>query len=137
MTLNCEETITFDDRESALPFTRRAGLTVETALDWKGHNRHLFKFLMAHNRYIQLGIASTTNSSHTGFEISLFDLLAFRLGHSSKLYGDINSWGIGLNLDKGQLGPFSINLDFGQMNYDNALSNEDFTTWGLRLGYDF
>jgi len=128
---------TFDNREARMNQPLRLGLTMETAFNWSGHKRDLFKLLLAYTYCEQLGDTITANSDHKGLEVVLLDAMAFRWGHSTRVVGDISSWGVGLMLDERILGPFTVHLDWGQMGYDNVVLGDSEPLWGVRVGYNF
>ncbi len=130
-------TITYDDRETFLPEQIRAGVTMETGFDWEGHQGNLVKFLVAYTHAHQMGDGYPSDSDHTGVEAVLFDTLALRWGNSTKVTGGISSWGLGLLLDGRLLGPFTVQVDMGEMGYDNLISTDSQTLWGLRVRYHF
>ena len=130
-------TNTFDDRQALLPRPLRTGLTVETAFDRAGHRGDLFKVLMAYTRTSRLGDTYRSDADHVGLETLVLDALAVRYGHSTQVIGDIGSWGIGVILDGRLLGPVTVELDWGEMSYDNPVFTGDRTIWGARARYNF
>jgi len=129
-----DSTIAFDERKSLLPQPFRMGVTMQTAFDWTGHERPLVKFLMACT-LARNGSSYLGDTEHVGIEAVFFDALALRLGHSTRISGDIDSWGVGVIINRGLLGSFTVHADVGQMDYDNILVTEGETMWGLRVGY--
>lgn len=135
---NCTDAnYNFDERQALLPRPLRTGVTAETAIDWTDHPGDLIKFLLAYNRTAQLGDTYRPNSDHVGLETLLLDAVAVRYGHSTQVLGDIESWGIGVILDGRLLGPVIVELDWGEMSYDNPLITGDKTIWGARARYNF
>ena len=132
-----DTTVPFDDKEAHLPRPLRFGVTMETAFDWAGHQGNFLKVLLAYTHCHQMGDTYVDDSEHIGLESVFFDTFAIRWGHSSRVTGDIGSWGIGLILDGRLLGPFTVHADMGEMGYNNILTNESETIWGLRVGYNF
>ncbi len=131
------KTIVFDDREAGLPELMRAGITMEAAFDWDGHQRNLVKLLVAYTHCHHRALSNSADSDHTGVEAVFFDTLALRWGNSTKLTGGISSWGVGLSLDGRLLGPFTVQADMGEMGYDNLASTDSETIWGLRVVYHY
>jgi hypothetical protein len=132
-----DETIEFDERYSSLPQPMRLGLTLETAIARSGHGGSVLRFLMAYSRCYQLGDSYAADSGHTGVEAVLYDTLALRWGHSDRVAGGISSWGLGVTLDEQLPGPFAVVIDVGGMGYDNLVTTEGETIWGVRVGYKF
>ncbi len=130
-------TITFDERESLLPRPLRIGVTVETAFNRTGHSGDLFKFLLAYTETSRLGDTYRSDADHVGLEALFLDALAVRYGHSTQVLGDIESWGVGIVVDGRLLGPVTVELDWGEMSYDNVILNESKTIWGARARYNF
>ncbi len=132
-----DATYTFDERQALLPRPLRTGLTVETAIDRVGYQGDLLKFLLAYTRTSRLGDTYRSDADHVGFETLFLDALAVRYGNSTQVAGDIGSWGIGIILDGRLLGPITVELDWGQMSYDNLVLATDKTIWGARARYSF
>jgi hypothetical protein len=132
-----DATFTIEERQSLLPRPLRTGLTVETAIDRAGHPGDLIKFLVAYTRTSRLGDTYRSDADHVGFETLVLDALAVRYGHSTQVLGDIESWGIGVILDGRLLGPVTVELDWGEMGYDNPIISEGKTIWGARARYSF
>ena len=132
-----DETFTFDERQALLPRPLRIGITVETAFDRAGHSGDLFKFLLAYTQTSRLGDTYRSDADHVGLEGLFLDALAVRYGHSTQVLGDIESWGIGVVVDGRLLGPVTVELDWGEMSYDNLLFAGDKTIWGTRARYNF
>jgi len=128
---------TIEERLSLLPRPLRTGLTVETAIDRSGHQGDLLKFLLAYTRTSRLGDTYRSDADHVGFETLVFDAVAVRYGHSTQVLGDIESWGIGIILDGRLLGPVTVELDWGEMGYNNPILVENETIWGARARYSF
>jgi len=132
---------TFDeglnDREYSLPKSWRGGVTLETGLDWSGHEGNLVKLLAAYSNCKYSNWYRNAESNHKGLEAVFLDTLAVRWGYSTRVTGNIDSWGIGLMLDGRLLGPFTIQADVGEMGYDTVLSQDPENIWGLRIGYNF
>ena len=70
-------------------------------------------------------------------EILFLDALAFRYGNSTRVGDGISSWGAGIILDERLLGPFTVQVDFGEMSYDSFFINDDKTMWGVQARYNF
>ncbi len=132
-----DSTFVFDERESYLPQPLRVGTTIETAFDWTGHRRPLVKLLLAFTRSFQKGTTYLEDTEQAGMEAVFFDALALRWGHNSRVAGDIASWGAGIIISRGLLGPFSVRADVGEMGYDNMVLNDSETIWGVRVGYAY
>ncbi len=130
-------TISVDERSAYLPRPLRAGVTFETAFDWSGHQADFLKLLLAYTHCYQLGNTYVSDTDHMGLEAVVFGTLALRGGHSTRIGGNINSWGIGLMLDGRLLGPFTVHADMGEMGFNNEATTDRETTWGVRIGYDF
>ncbi len=130
-------TFTIEERQSLLPRLSRTGLTVETAIDRADHPGDLIKFLLAYTGTSRRGDTYRSDAGHVGFETLIFDALAVRYGHSTQILGDIESWGIGVILDGRLLGPVTVELDWGEMSYDNLVFTGDKTIWGARARYNF
>ncbi|MEN8007456.1 MAG: hypothetical protein ABFS42_10600 [Candidatus Krumholzibacteriota bacterium] len=128
---------TFDDYVARLPRPLRTGLTVETAIDRAGHPGDIVKFLLAVAQTSRLGDTYRSDADHVGLEALFLDALALRFGHSTQVLGDIESWGLGIVLDGRLLGPVTVELDWGEMSYDNSLYAADKTIWGARARYSF
>jgi len=131
------ETFAFDERESLLPRPLRTGITMETAFDRAGHPGDLFKFLLAYTRTFRLGDTYRSDADHVGLEALFLDTLALRYGRSTQVLGDIGSWGVGVVLDGRLLGPFTVEVDWGEMSYENPFITEGKTIWGTRARYSF
>ncbi len=132
-----DATYTFDERQALLPRPLRTGLTVETAIDRAGHPEDLIKFLVAYTKTSRLGDTYRSDADHVGFETLILDALAVRYGHSTQVLGNIESWGVGVILDGRLLGPVTVELDWGEMGYDNPILSGDKTIWGARARYGF
>jgi len=128
---------TFDERQALLPRPLRTGLTLETAIDRADHPGDLIKFLMAYSRTFRLGDTYRSDVHHIGLEALFLDALAVRYGHSTQVLGDIESWGVGVILDGRLLGPVTVELDWGEMSYENPVLSEGKTIWGARTRYRF
>lgn len=132
-----DATFIWSEREMLLPSPLRAGLTMEMAWDWLRHEGDFFKVLVAYSHSTRNATAFSTDSNHAGVEFLFMDAIALRWGQSSRVTGNIGSWGVGLMLDGRLLGPFTVQVDLGEMGYDNAVSDDSETIWGMRVGYDF
>jgi len=122
----------FDEREIMLPDPMRIGLTVETAFKRSDHPGNFLKLLVAFTRAHNFHF-----SDQFGLEALVYDTVALRWGHSQRFEDGISSWGIGLVLDRDFLGPFTVQMDFGMMNFDSELLSDSKAVWGLRTGYQF
>lgn len=132
-----DETITADGRESHLPKQVRAGLTLEAAFKHAGGSYDLFKLLMAYSRVFRSGDYNSSDFDHVGIEALFYDALAFRYGYNTRTVEDIRSWGIGVILDGRLLGPFTVEIDWGEMDYQYAFFGDNKTIWGVRARYNF
>ncbi len=128
---------TFDERQASLPRPLRTGLTVETAFEQAGHSADLFKLLLAYSRAFQIGKTYRADSDHVGLEVLFLNALALRYGHSTRVAGGISSWGTGIVLDGRLMGPFTVEVDLGEMSYDNQVLSGEKTILGARARYNF
>lgn len=132
------EKVTFDERQSELPNNLNTGFTVATAVDWSGHQGNLFKLTLAYSKTHQRrSYTFRDDPIHLGLETLLFDAVAVRYGHSTRVTDNIESWGVGLILDDRLLGPFTLAVDMGEMQYGDQFGNAKKTIWGARARYNF
>ncbi len=132
-----EEIFTYDGRLGYLPHHVRTGLTLETAFRKSGGSNDLFKLLMAYTRVFQLGETLLSDTDHAGVEALFYNALAVRYGHNTRFSDGIWSWGIGIVLDGRILGPFTVEADWGEMNYEFTYNEAKKSVWGVRARYNF
>lgn len=124
----------YDERESALPASIRMGFTIESGFGRNGWGGEAFRVLAAYSRrFMSDDWYGGYDTDHFGLEMIPAGILAFRMGHNSRLPGDINSWGIGLILDQEVLGWCTLTGDYGK--YDTFAG--DVSMWSVRARYAF
>jgi hypothetical protein len=127
------EDIRFDERLAYLPASVRAGVTLEATFGQAGWGGEAAKVLMAYSHRFLPDTWMGKDTDHFGVEFVGAGFLALRMGHNSRLPGEFNSWGIGLILDRGFMGPFSVSADYG--NYET--NSEELEMWSGRVRYSF
>jgi len=124
----------FDERESTLPGSIRMGFTFESAFGHLEWGSEAFKVLVAYSRrFMREDWYYGQDTDHFGLEMTGAGFLAMRLGHNSRLPGNINAWGVGLILDQDFMGPFLVSVDYG--GYDTTF--DDLDMWSIRARYSF
>jgi hypothetical protein len=124
----------FDERESTLPGSIRMGFTLESAFGQVDWGSEAFQILVAYSRrFIRDDWYFGQDTDHFGLEMTGVGLLAMRIGHNSRLPGNINAWGVGLILDQDFMGRFLVAADYG--GYDTI--NDNLEMWSVRARYSF
>jgi len=126
-----------DERDSFLPSSHRLGLTFETALRKAGQTTDQFKLLVAHAHNAPIQSSFRRATDHFGVELLFFEILAARYGYNTFIADGVSSWGLGAILDRQWMGPWTIELDWGQMNFNHEALIGDKTLWGFRVRHNF
>jgi len=123
----------FDEREASLPRSVRAGVTLESTFGKSNWGSEAVKVLMAFSRRFVPDSWLGRDTHHFGAEVIGAGILAARMGHNSRMPGQINTWGLGLILDQDFMGRFTLAADYGR--YDTRIEEVDM--WSVRARYAF
>jgi len=127
------EGFVFDEREASLPRSVRAGVTLESTFGSSNWGSEAFKVLMAFSHRFVPDSWLGRDTDHFGLEVIGAGILAVRMGHNSRMPGQINTWGAGLVLDQDFMGRFTLAADYGR--YDTLIEEVDM--WSVRARYAF
>jgi len=128
-----DATITFDERTTLTPSTRRSGLTLGGGFEMADGRRDLASVRLAYTDVRGSGDAFRRGSYHRGIEFLILESLAFRRGYSSRVEGGVGSWGVGFILHEDFLAPFTVAVDVGEMDYQSTFFGGDRTIVGARV----
>jgi hypothetical protein len=113
----------------------RAGLTVRGHLDWPGMSRELVALLVAYT-HLEETVRYYMDADQYGVELTLGGVLALRYGQDNDTVSAPESWGLGLVLDEGFMGPVHARVHWARLWYDGDWL-EDTDLWGAELGVRF
>lgn len=136
-----DETMSFDERESALPGSQRLGFTAESAFGQAGWGTEAFKALVAYSRRVYTGTWGDfrDDADHYGLEMTAAGTFAFRVGHNGRWDGAETTWGVGLVMAQDFMGPWTLSADYGRYPFPlSGISDSgELEMWSVRARYAF
>lgn len=103
----------------------RFGFACEAGLEPAPGRRAPLQALLAYGRLQNLDGWHTADGDHLGLEVTLFELLSPRLGHTDRAYAGASSWsyGAGLQLASPRVMPLGARLDYAHEDWGDLLGD--------------